>query len=68
MTAFKHVTKWLLFCLFVLVVLGSCKMVAISSSTDGEERRNGTFYVKMLYFNFDIVDNLSLFFGSGSDA
>lgn len=64
MTAVKYVTKLQLFCLFTLVFLCSCKKATIPSSTDEEEGRDVTFHVDMQYFNFDKVNNLSIFFDS----
>ncbi len=64
MTALKSVTKWLLFCLFVLVVLGGCKKSTITSSTDEVESIDVTFHVDMQYFNFDKVNDLFHFFDS----
>lgn len=64
MTALRFKLEWQLFCLLALVVFGGCKKATISSSTDVEECRDVTFHVDMQYFNFDKVNNLSLFFDS----
>ena len=64
MTALKYVTKWLLFCLFALVVFGGCKKSTITSSTYEVESRDVTFHVDMQYFNFDKVNDLSHFLDS----
>lgn len=64
MTALKNFPKWFLFSLFALVAICGCKKSEGASSTDEEEYKDGIFHVDMQYFNFDKVNNLSLFFDS----
>ena len=64
MTALKYVTKWLLFCLFALVVFVGCKKSCVTLSTDAHDKEYEVIHTKMQYFDFTKIKDLSVYFDS----
>lgn len=71
MKLFNSFAKWVLLPLFILISLNSCKKdntpssnVVNNNEVNNDEYEDEVTHAKMQYFDFDTVENLTLFFDS----